>query len=486
MPSKGIRVYAYIAVPDCVVEFSTPGRTARCDEQRQFWKDELEVDKKDLDGPFSFTGKFSFKVTKADQEITTQWININALTGHTEDGTMNALKQTPSIVKDQLIVAYGFYDAGPGQAGLPSQDQCYVTVTPNNSNWMEQLVPRGSPGIEKSFAKMILPAVHDVGMNSLQNAIALLEDAGDDVIKLALEQIGVDASVHFGLADSAISHIAPNIIESLAITQKDNLDDLLAIGARYFEFRPASMLDKFKGNMRLPDVLYFQHACIPGMAAEEFLHTIANFLVAHPFEIVVVQVRYDGVLGGCAKPSDEQLDDLVNKALDGTGLQRGRLPDLQATIHELRVSGKRLIFMRPVPSFSTYTDPGNATLDGDSIVAEFEKLNVQDQEGDAAFTNIQCQATATNVKDAVIYSALAANASNSCLMATKAICDSKTLPWLRDNALGRLHPDKPAVIMNDFFDVSALNGHKQFPLHSLDYNASDSDVVTGSYSRCCD
>lgn len=446
MPSKGIRAYAYIATPDTSITFSVPGRTVQVDQQRDFWQDLLEVDKANIHGPFKFDGRFSFTVTHAGQELTNQWIDINALTGHTSDGTMNTLSHTPSIINDQVIVTYGFYDAGPGDAGLPQEDQCYVTVTPNRSSWMEALPA------DKLFSQLVLPAVHDVGMNSLQNALVLLQDAGDEVLKLALDQIGVSADVHFGLADSAVVKIAPDIIESLAITQKDNLDSLLAIGARYFEFRPAHIMDKFKPGMKLPDVLYFQHACIPGMAFDEFLHTVMQFLVAHPSEIVVVQVRYDGVLDGCARPSEQELDDIVNKALEGSGLQRGRLPDLTAAIQELRESGKRLILMNPVPSFSTYTDPGNATLNGDSIIAEFEALNVDEQGGDNAFTNIQCQATATNIKDAVIYSALSANASNSCIMATKAICDSKTLPWLRDHGLEKLTPERLVVVMNDFFD----------------------------------
>ena len=188
------------------------------------------------------------------------------------------------------------------------------------------------------------------------------------------------------------------------------------------------------------------------MSADEFLHTLVEFLSAHPNEIVVVQIRYDGVLDGCARPSDEDLDNMISRALEGRGMERGRREDLTAPIQDLRSSGKRLIFMLPVPSFSTYTDPGNATLDGDSIVAEFEALNIEQQQGDNAFVNIQCQATATNIRDAVIYSALSANASNSCLMATKAICDSKTLPWLREHGLERLAPDKLIVVMNDFLD----------------------------------
>jgi hypothetical protein len=104
----------------------------------------------------------------------------------------------------------------------------------------------------------------------------------------------------------------------------------------------------------------------------------------------------------------------------------------------------------PVDSYSTYTDAANATLDGRSIVDEFEKVTPQGQAG-KAFTNLQCQATATNLPEAVAYSVLAANADSSCLLATKPVCDEKTLPWIMANA-GRLDWGQLAVVMNDFFD----------------------------------
>lgn len=39
---------------------------------------------------------------------------------------MTKTENTLSIVKEDLIITYGFYDAGSGIAGLPSQDQCWV------------------------------------------------------------------------------------------------------------------------------------------------------------------------------------------------------------------------------------------------------------------------------------------------------------------------------------------------------------------------
>lgn len=105
-----------------------------------------------------------------------------------------------------------------------------------------------------------------------------------------------------------------------------------------------------------------------------------------------------------------------------------------------------------VDSISTYTDAGNATLNGDSIVTGFGQVLHPACCGGRGFINIQCQATASNIPKAVVYSVVEARASSSCLLATKPICDSKTLPWVRDRALGACGDNDLVVVMNDFFD----------------------------------
>jgi len=288
-------------------------------------------------------------------------------------------------------------------------------------------------------------------MNSMQNSNAVINSS-------ALVDVLVQLSPVFGKIAGMMSHdavmaIAPNIVQGLAITQKDTLPTMLSIGARYFEFRPAFLHKVIRPNHPIPDELYFSHSAIPGMAYAQFLHDVVNFLVAHPAEIVVTQLRWDGVPADCARPSDVDLTNYLNRALaDSHGsVVAGNEDDMRnLTIDQLREQRKRLILFANSDSFSTYTDPGNATLNGDSIVVEFEQISPQSQAA-KPFTNLQCQATATNIRDAVVYSVLAAGADSSCLMATKPICDSKTLPWITANA-GRLVDGELVVAMNDFFD----------------------------------
>lgn len=451
MPSKGVQCYSYVAVPGCQIEFSVPGSSIVRNQLRAFCNDHLEVDKDKIRGPFNFTGTFSFKVTQNGNQIAYESVDINTLTGNLEAGTLKTMENQTSVVTNDVIVCYGFYDAGSGVAGLPSSDQCYVTVTPNYSNWMGEVAPPGSHQASKPFSSLALPAAHDIGMNSMQNADAVL--ASSAIIDVMTSINPIFAKIVGNMTRDVAEHMAPNIIRGLAITQKDSFATIMSIGARYFEFRPAFLHKAVRANHPIPDKLYFSHSAIPGMLYEQFLHDAADFLLAHPNEIIVVQLRWDGVPGDCTHPSDQELSDYLNAALGASGgrLAAGSRDDMQQlTIEQLREQHKRLILFTNSDSYSTYTDDGNATLDGNSIIAEFEKLSPQLQAG-KPFTNLQCQATATNVEEAVVYSVLAANADSSCLLATKPICDSKTLPWIVANG-GRLDGGQLVVIMNDFFD----------------------------------
>lgn len=453
MPSKGVQAYTFISAPGCEVEYSVPGRQETRNQLNTFFNDHFEVDKAHISG-LHFTGEFGFTVRKDGQELTTQKVEINSMTGNLEGGTMNVMAQQVAVNKDNVMVCYCFYDAGEGFAGLPNAHQCNVTVTPVHSDWMGEVAPSGSPQAGQKFSKLVIPAAHDMGMNSMQTADHLIQTAGGPFLETLKGVIKVFAEATAKMGTEIALKVAPNIICALAITQKDPVPNVLDLGARYFEFRPAHLFDKLKPYSGLPDELYFMHGPIPGMLYKQFLSDVVSFLQAHPNEIVVVHLRWDGVPGECAHPNDQELNDTLNGALGATNgaVNAGNLDDLlNRTIDELRQQHKRLIVLPPTDCYSTYTDQGNATLNGDSIITEFEKLNPQVIAG-KPFTNIQCQATASNIQDVVIHSVVASNVSNSCLLATKPICDSKTLPWIRDNVAGRLQPDQLTVIMNDFFD----------------------------------
>ncbi|KAF3762781.1 PLC-like phosphodiesterase [Cryphonectria parasitica EP155] len=462
MPSKGVQAYTYIAAPGCSIELSVPGQTVVRNELRQFWNGDLEVESGKIHGLFNEKGKFTFKVLHNGKVITEQWIEVNALTGNASGGTMDTIAKTQSVLhkNPDVIVSYGFYESGQGYGLLPGRHQCYITVTPDFSGWMGSAAPPGSPQKDQPFRRFVLPAAHDVGMNSMQNCDVIIKHAGGAVVRTLLANDKTFARVLSEVTDKvsgpAVAALAPDIVSSLAITQKDPLQSMLALGARYFEFRPAFTHKEVR--QYLPDKLYFQHSAIPGMAYDDFLNGVVQFLMDNPTEIVVVQLRWDGVPAACEHPSEQQLGDYLQAALrrgDGNPhkITTGNLDDLRnRTIGDIRHDGKRLIMLNSIDSISTYTDAGNATLNGDSIVAGFGQVLHPDCCGGRGFINIQCQATATNIPKAVAYSVLEAGSTSSCLLATKPTCDSKTLPWVRDNLLRACGRNDLVVVMNDFID----------------------------------
>lgn len=455
MPSKGIHIFTYITVPNVSIELSVPKQTVKVD-QKQFWNGTLEVETKNITSFFNKTGRFTFKVFRNGGLVTEQWVDVNAITGNASGGTMDTIANTPAIFHGpDAIVSYGLYEAGPGHNILPNRHQCYITVTPNYTDWMTKLAPPGSALENKPFSRFVLPSPHDVGMNSMQSSEAVLKKVGGAIVGTMIHDDKLLKQITDAVSAPVIALIAPNIIYSLAITQKDSLDAMLAIGARYFEYRPAHCHKAIIPTGALPDRLYFQHAAIPGMDYGVFLKGVVNFLQAHPNEIIVVQLRWDGVPPECARPSDQEQRDYLNEALKGTNgnLVIGNLDDMKRkTIKQLRQEKRRLIVMVEVDSLSTYTDEGNATVNGDSIVSAFPRLLTPDNQRGKAFINIQCQATATNIPKAVVISVTEASTTTSCILAPKALCDSKTLPWCRDNVLRTCGLDLNVVMMNDFLE----------------------------------
>jgi hypothetical protein len=271
-----------------------PGATITRSEPKRFFNDHLEVDKTNIKGnPFDFVGRFQFDIFLGGNAIFTQWCDVNTLTGNIVRGSgLREMEDQVSYVTNNLIVTYGLYDAaGTGTAGLPKSNQVWVTVHENRRRWLAELAPAGSLQSSKPFAKLVLPCAHDVGMNSMQNAEAILMKAGKPFIGVLKALDGVAKALSSSMSDDLLVSMAPNIIRSLAITQKDTLFDILSIGARYFEFRPAHLHSAIIPFAPIQDRLYFHHGPIPGASFEQFLHDCVTFLMDNPTEIIVVQLR---------------------------------------------------------------------------------------------------------------------------------------------------------------------------------------------------
>ena len=353
-----------------------------------------------------------------------------------------------------MIITYGFYDAGHGEAGLPNHDQCYVTVcSTDNKTWMGNVVPPGSPQQQFSFSRFVLAAPHDNGMNSMQSADAVFSAISLDLVE-DLRKILPALRFFEHVPNEVLIKILPNIVYGVSITQKKQVPIMLALGARYFEFRPAELLPAFQKSSNLPNKFYFTHAVIPGLAFDEFLEQQVTFLDANPNEIVVIHIRHDNIIKECKLPTEAQIQQFLNEACakaEGSSLTWGGHECFSTPIAELRSSGKRLIVVIEADKYDSWTAAAYATLKADPILARFESMNT-DGQASTDITVLQCQATSQSIKEVLVYSIMSSNASNSPLTSTKGNLDRQTLPWIRANALQRLQADKLIVIMNDFID----------------------------------
>jgi hypothetical protein len=246
----------------------------------------------------------------------------------------------------------------------------------------------------------------------------------------------------------------PDIIYGLAITQKDRILTMLSLGARYFEFRPADLMTIFQDVSPIPNKPYFEHACIPGLAFDEFLDQQIQFLDTHPTEIVTIHIRWDNIISECRKPTIPEIEEYFNTACSkatNDPITWGGAECFSQPIDDLRNAGKRIILVIEAPKYDSWTAKAYATLTAGPILAQFESMNTEGQES-TDITVLQCQATSQSIKEVLVHSVMASDASTSCLTSTKGNLDRQTLPWIRENLMERLQAERLVVIMNDFID----------------------------------
>ena len=456
MPSKGVSVYSYINVPGYTVEFSVPGpnNTRVNTKDNNFGVKALELESHNIPGIRNFTGRFSWRVLRDDVEVASRYNDINTLTGNLSSGTMIDTKHFTPITLDDAIITFGFYDAGHGEAGLTNRDQSYVTITsPTNAYWMGSVAPRGSTQAKETFSKFVLAAPHDNGMCTMQNAEAVLQNCDLDIVNHFLESLPRFKFFEHIPVD-ALVHMIPNIVYTLSVTQKKEISIMLTLGARYFEFRPALLHPKFVEVGHLEQKYYFTHALIPGIAFDDFLEDVVEFLDQNQDEIVVIHIRRDNIIAACKTPTNDEVYALIDKHCEtakSTPLTWVGAEAFHTPIDTLREKGQRIVCVILAEKYDSWTAEAYATLHPEPIIAQFESMHTEGQES-SDLTILQCQATSQSIKEVAVYSVLASNAATSCLSSTKAMLDRTTLPWIRKHALERLQADRNIVIMNDFID----------------------------------
>lgn len=185
-----------------------------------------QLDVHDID-PDQRYGKFEWTADRSgDGLLTSGYVHINPITGNLGDSTagdMGKMLSTPSQFGSDWALSYGFYDSGPGIDGLTNQDQSYVYLTADMSNWMGNLATTlGSTLTAQPFSVFALPGAHDSGMfdttcvsTMLSNPVFLKELELGDAISTTNDK-----------------DIILRTVINLAFTQKDSITNMLTLGVR--------------------------------------------------------------------------------------------------------------------------------------------------------------------------------------------------------------------------------------------------------------
>lgn len=455
--SKGVDYYSYLdqngqfsAVFTKPVDDGNSTRSFTHSTAGAMQKDNLQIDGDDI-GWTEATGRYRWEARKGNTVLAGRFAEISPLTGNLGATDMGRMLRTPSQFGPDWAVSYGFYDSGNGKiSGLTNQDQSYVYITRNQSDWMGELARSlGSAFTDKPFSALALPGSHDAGMfddKVLGNLIAttaflayLAPVIGSGIITLAAPMIH-RAAVNFGM------------------TQKDNIADQLKLGVRYFDFRPGHCVVPFVG-------IYHQHAVIPGYSYQKFLEDVLNFLKHHPAEIVVVSANFQGIAFEAMKPMLSELEESLSAARKATGTQNtivaGNKQDLRTTYQSLIAADKRLIFLNQVGApddatkYDSYTEDYKTT-DVNVILRALETMTASGQSS-ADYTVLQLQGTATGLGGGKFASIATVSDASSPLLSTKPGFDNKTYPWLKANVTPRLSPEKLVVFLNDFADNALVS-----------------------------
>ncbi|KZO92409.1 PLC-like phosphodiesterase [Calocera viscosa TUFC12733] len=446
MLRKGIDVYCYVSLPGAYVNFSLPGKDIiRRDSSQNFTGNQL-----DLEWPHAdWRGRGCFKWTvfgQAGNVLVSREVTVNAMTGSMYGASSIAPFDTPAVMKDDHCVCYGYYVAGKGVLGLSDRHQIWVTVTPRRDNWMGDLIPPGSAIEQRSFSLFVLPGTHNAGMNTMDKISAFMRNQTKAPI------IGATAVKFTKLS----SLLAWRCIHNLAITQKESVTDMLKIGTRMFDFRPAFLYGVSAAKARSIENVYATHARIPGISMAKFLKELVSFLEDNTTEIVVLCLKHGGSRG-CEKPTRTQLKWALESAFPASIQVGWGYAFLGKSVAELRASKTRVIIPEGAKGFDTWKGENHRAFSPEKIINNvFEKLTTERQ-AEAHITRLRCALTPTATGRGIIAHSAISGPSSSPLMEVKARSDIKTLKWIRDHALERLKADTSITVGNDFIDGQTVD-----------------------------
>ena len=402
---------------------------------------------KELNGsynPVSFvTGEdafFEFFAKKNGGNIYGRSMRVGTIGGNINPEDIRNLISERSIITADWSLSFGLYDSdGANISQLPNRHQVWACLTDNRERWQETLL--NSLGTKDVLLKhLVLPGSHDAGM---------------------------------------YLNVWPVPIANLANTQKEDVTQQLKLGARFFDFRPASLRGDFPDHISgddkwtqlvaklglplIAEVLrpFFGqmrhiHGFIPGATLHEFIDQIKHFLEENRKEIVVVKISSSGIKTECAKvPSSDEVLEVMRACLAGSSIKIGDKSCLNKPLRSLTHPDldQRLIvlFANDVDISSSYDTNSYEQYESQMVIDQLNKTMQQDNTG-KDLIDLQLQLTATSCTGAIVRALAGSNYATSPLLATKARTDRAAYTWLLEH-LKKESENSPLIsIIDDFFD----------------------------------
>ena len=133
----------------------------------------------DVKGNFQILGgKFAWEVVNSSRVLFRRFAEIIPFAGNLLRSNLKNMMSTRSIVTPDYSLSYGFYDCGMRALAnhLTNQDQSYVYLTGNYSEWMKDLASEKPEFLDRPLNVLALPGAHDAGMFETFNFKQLLDN----------------------------------------------------------------------------------------------------------------------------------------------------------------------------------------------------------------------------------------------------------------------------------------------------------------------
>ncbi|KAL8276095.1 hypothetical protein RQP46_011510 [Phenoliferia psychrophenolica] len=475
LPTKNLSVSSWVSCDAARIELLI-NKEARYHEHHalSIHPKELRTTHHALDGMSSKT--CFMMVSHEGERIFDRWVKINPALG-AATGPRLVSTRLSTVIFDQtreMTINVGFFDAGVTRA-----KELYIYASHCKKTWLGDLIAENPLIRQVPFSQLALAGAHDAGMlGDIDSRLLQFIKDGDvhddvGVIAKALPFVQTLLSVL-----KTFNFRTARILENMANTQKDSIPDQLAMGVRFFDFRPGYCLyDSVSG---LQGELHHQHAIVPGEPYLMFLIHVLNFLGENPSEIVFFEIKSDGfaILTSSIDPATgkprvitmvptlEELEATFQRARTSAGSEAARAvvvgspEDLERPIGELLNENRRLIIADRVhfpdawPRADSYSHEAYDTDDPQKVMAALKTTydaaasRAAKKEGPAA-TIYQLQATPTAQIWADVGASLSYSEASSLLVWSKCRMDRVTYSWIA----GLTFIDAGNVIfLNDFVD----------------------------------